>query len=378
MKVTQISYTPATGWTNVPSDCSENTLVLAFADQPFGSKPEVWKQLRAQAGKATVLACSTAGGIQGPDSHDDDIVGAVAQFEKTAIKYVSTNIRDAADSFAAGERIAGALPKDQLTAVFVLSAGLNVNGSELVKGMSSLLPSGVTLSGGLAGDGTKFQSTWVLSAESAEPNCVAAIGFYGSDIHFAYGSQGGWDKFGVERRVTRSKGSVLYELDGKPALKLYKEYLGDHADQLPAAGLLFPLAVRPELQSDRFLVRTIMQVDEQEQSLVFAGDVPSGSYAQLMRANFERLIQGAANAGQMATNPAEQSGDALAIAISCVGRKAILGGRAEDELDASLAMMPAGTQQIGFYSYGEVAPNGSGGPCQFHNQTMTITRFYEG
>ena len=97
-----------------------------------------------------------------------------------------------------------------------------------------------------------------------------------------------------------------------------------------------------------------------------------------MRANFERLIQGAANAAQMATNPVQQKGDALAVAISCVGRKAILGGRAEDELDAALAMMPAGTQQVGFYSYGEVAPNGSGGPCQFHNQTMTITRFYEG
>ena len=105
---------------------------------------------------------------------------------------------------------------------------------------------------------------------------------------------------------------------------------------------------------------------------------PWARMAQLMRANFDRLIQGAANAGQMASHTVGQKGDALAIAISCVGRKAILGGRAEDELDAALAMMPAGTQQVGFYSYGEVAPPGSGEPCQFHNQTMTITRFYEG
>ena len=378
MKVTQFSYRPASGWSNIPANCSENTLVLAFAEQPFGEQPQVWKQLREKTGKATVLACSTAGGIQGPEMQDDVIVGAVAEFEKTTIKFVSTSIADGEDSLQAGERIAAALPKDKLTAVFVLSAGLGVNGSELVKGISSHLPKNVTLSGGLAGDGTRFQSTWVLDGESPQPHCVAAIGFYGSDIHFAYGSQGGWDKFGIERRITKANGSELYELDGKPALKLYKEYLGDRAAELPAAGLLFPLAVRPELQSDKFLVRTILQVDEKKQSLVFAGDVPTGSYAQLMRANFERLIQGAANAAQMAQNPAEQKGDALAIAISCVGRKAILGARAEDELDAAFSMMPAGTKQVGFYSYGEVAPNGSGGPCQFHNQTMTITRFYEG
>jgi hypothetical protein len=378
MKVTQISYSPSTGWNNIPPGCAENTLILAFADRPFGNQPEVWNQLREKAGNATVLACSTAGGILGPDAHDNDIVGAVAEFEKTRIQLVSTTVENAVDSFNAGVRIAQKLPANQLTAVFVLSPGLSINGSELVKGISSVLPEGVTLSGGLAGDGANFQSTWVLESGVPQEHCISAIGFYGPDIHFAYGSQGGWDKFGVERRVTKSEGSVLYELDGKPALKLYKEYLGERASELPAAGLLFPLALRPELQSDKFLVRTILQVDEKEQSLVFAGDVPIGSYAQLMRANFDRLIQGAANAAQMAKNPAEQKGDALAVAISCVGRKAILGGRAEDELDAALAMMPSGTKQVGFYSYGEVAPNGSGGPCQFHNQTMTITRFYEG
>ncbi len=378
MKVTQIAYTPGDGWSNISVGGSENTLVLAFADRSFGADSEIWDQLRAKTGKAKLLACSTAGGIQAAELRENCVVGAITEFEKTVIELVSTHVAGREDSFRAGVRIAQALPKEGLTAVFVLSDGLKVNGSDLVKGISAILPDNVTLSGGLAGDGAKFESTWVMGGDAGQANCVAAVGFYGPDIHFGYGSQGGWDKFGVERRITKSEGSILYQLDGKPALKLYKEYLGERANELPAAGLFFPLAVREQAQSDKFLVRTILRVDEASQSLIFAGDVPTGGYAQLMRANFERLIQGAANAGHSASNGGKQKGDALAIAISCVGRKLILGGRAEDELDAALAMMPAGTEQIGFYSYGEVAPNGKEGPCQLHNQTMTITRFYEG
>lgn len=236
----------------------------------------------------------------------------------------------------------------------------------------------MTVSGGLAGDGSAFQHTWVLTNRGLGPCRAAAVGFYGDHIHFTYGSQGGWDNFGIGRTVTKAEGSVLYEVDGKPILKLYREYLGDQAEGLPATGLLFPLSIRSPEDPEQVVVRTILQIDEAAQSMTFAGDIPIGSSARLMKANVDRLIQGAAAAAEQTVNGNGFSlPNSLAIAVSCVGRKLVLGGRAEDELDATLSVFPDGTQQIGFYSYGELAPYAATGRCQLHNQTMTVTRFYE-
>jgi hypothetical protein len=233
------------------------------------------------------------------------------------------------------------------------------------------------VTGGLAGDGSSFKTTWVIFQGKIYYNAIVAAGFYGDHIHIGYSSRGGWDIFGPERRVTRSQNNVLYELDNKPALALYKEYLGEKASELPASGLLFPLAIWTDKDSARKLVRTILGVDENTQSLTFAGDIPTGSTAQLMRANFDRLITGAGEAGEIANDslkiPASNNTNPiLAIAISCVGRKLLLGERTEEETEATLESLPKDTQQIGFYSYGELSPYGSGS-CDLHNQTMTLS-----
>ena len=124
----------------------------------------------------------------------------------------------------------------------------------------------------------------------------------------------GWDPFGPERLITRSEGNVLYELDGKSALDLYKRYLGEHSQELPASGLRFPLSLRIP-GADTRLVRTILAVDEPHQSMRFAGDVPQGAYAQLMKANFDRLIDGA-----IESRPREPR-DAGVRAAACAARE---------------------------------------------------------
>jgi len=258
----------------------------------------------------------------------------------------------------------------------VLSDGLQVNGSELVRGMNSILPASVTVTGGLAGDGDRFKRTWVIADRRLTPGFVAAVGLYGDAVRVGHGSKGGWDAFGVERRVTRSRGNVLFELDGRPALQLYKEYLGERASGLPAAGLLFPLTLRSAPSDDKRLVRTILAVDEATQSMTFAGDIPEGYYAQLMCANFDRLIQGASEAALSTGNRVATGPAPLAIAISCVGRRLVLGERAEEETEATLEVLPPGTRQIGFYSYGEISPYTTG-HCDLHNQTMTLTTISE-
>jgi hypothetical protein len=201
------------------------------------------------------------------------------------------------------------------------------------------------------------------------------VGFYGDHVHLGHGSKGGWDIFGPERRVTKSSGNILYELDGRPALQLYKEYLGERAAGLPATGLLFPLSLRVTKSENKSLVRTILAVDEAHQSMTFAGDIPEGYLAQLMRANFDRLVQGASEAAQ-STSRNNGSAAVLAVAISCVGRRLVLGERTEEETEAALEVLPRGTAQVGFYSYGEISPYASG-LCDLHNQTMTLTTISE-
>lgn len=205
-------------------------------------------------------------------------------------------------------------------------------------------------------------------------NFVSAVGFYGEKVKIRHGSKGGWDIFGHERKVTKAKDNQLFEIDGKPALDLYKNYLGELAAELPASALLFPLSIRLDQNDEKRVVRTILSIDEEKKSLTFAGDIPEGSLIQLMRANFDRLIDGAAEAALMTQE--DSKNDVLSIAISCVGRKLILGERADEELEAALDSLPPKTKQIGFYSYGEISPYATG-HCDLHNQTMTLTTISE-
>jgi hypothetical protein len=376
MRASVFSHLATTGWSPPldPSLDSDSTLVVAFGASGLVDAPGPVEEVIAAYPRARVLGCSTSGEVHGTRVHDDSLVVAVARFDSVGLREASAPVASAADSFAAGESIARRLQADDLRAVLVFSDGLLVNGSELVRGLNAVLPPEVVVSGGLAGDGDRFQRTWVLDQRRIRAGCVSAVGLYGAALRVGHGSKGGWDAFGVERQVTRSEGNVLYELDGRPALALYKEYLGDRASGLPAAALLFPLTLRSDIDDDRRLVRTILAVDEAKQSMTFAGDIPEGWYAQLMYANFDRLVDGAGDAATAALG--EQQDEVLAIAVSCVGRRLVLGDRAEEEVEATADVLPRAALQVGFYSYGELSPL-AGGQCELHNQTMTLTTLAE-
>ena len=380
MKLDTFTYAAETGWSvdPLPTLDSNSTLVVVFGATEWGENDQPFDELMAAYPHSHVIGCSTAGEIFGTGLADGSLAVAVARFEHgTRVNSATAVVGSQEDSFAAGEALARQLDDPSLRAVLLLSDGLHVNGSELVRGLNSVLSSDVVVTGGLAGDGSRFQQTWVVHNGAPRDNLVVAAGLYGSHVSVGHGSKGGWDNFGPERVVTRSQANILYELDGRPALELYKEYLGELADGLPATGLLFPLALRSDSDDEKSLVRTILAVDESAQSLTFAGDVPQGSLARLMRANFDRLIDGASEAGSLAAgDDASDTDEVLAIAISCVGRRLVLGQRTEEEIEATLDVLPRGTQQIGFYSYGEISPFAHGS-CDLHNQTMTLTTIRE-
>jgi hypothetical protein len=305
---------------------------------------------------------------------DDSLVVTTVEFDDTPLELSRTTVSDMADSRAAGEFLANDLPHQDLRHVFVLSDGLKVNGTALSEGLAASLPPNVVVTGGLSGDGDRFTRTLVCADDVPAEGTIAALGLYGDSLRVGYGSLGGWDPFGPDRLITRSDGNVLYELDNQSALELYKTYLGPHAAGLPSTGLLFPLELRTGNQG---LVRTILAVDEKEQSMTFAGDVPEGCYARLMKANFERLIDGAIGAAK-SCHESLQGGDAsLAVLISCVCRKLVLKQRIEEEVEGVREVLGEAATLAGFYSYGEISPQTPSAKCELHNQTMTITTFAE-
>jgi hypothetical protein len=380
MKLETFAYSVERGWSldRFPAMDSEQTLVMVFGATSFLDNPDpIYELIRAYP-LAQIVGCSTAGEIFGTIIQDETLSVAVIRFESTRVACVSTQVASAQDSYRAGEYIADQLIAPDLVAVFVLSTGTEINGSELVRALNDRLMGRVVVTGGLAGDGDRFERTWVINDRKLARDYVCAVGLYGSHLRVGHGSKGGWDVFGPQRLVTRSIGNVLYELDGKPALDLYKEYLGDLVSELPSSAMLFPLALSADQQDQKSIVRTILGVDEEDKSLTFAGDIPGGYYAQLMKANFDRLIDGASEAALMTGLSGNQpaADPTLSIAISCVGRRLVLGERTEEELEATLEVLPQGVKQIGFYSYGEISPYASG-TCDLHNQTMTITTLQE-
>jgi hypothetical protein len=379
MKTEQRVYVETSGWKST-SDSNlgrSAQLVFLFGNKDLLKKQELIDGVRSWYPHAEIIGCSTAGEICQEEVYSNSIVCTAVWFEKTTVRIVAEPVDSNETDFNIGERLAHQLPEKDLIHVLILSEGLNINGSELTKGLNSIMKNRVPVTGGLAGDESDFRETVIVYNKAGKKNLVLAIGFYGQSLRVGYGCKGGWDSFGVDRLVTRSKANVLYELDGQPALELYKKYLGEHAANLPASALLFPLSLRLK-DSENPVVRTILSINEAEGSMIFAGDIPEGEYVRLMKANFDKLVDGAIGAAEMSKVSLGSFEPDLALLISCVGRRLVMKQRVEEELESVREILGHDTVMAGFYSYGEICPGSLlESHCELHNQTMTITTFKE-
>ncbi|WP_035383683.1 FIST N-terminal domain-containing protein [Ferriphaselus sp. R-1] len=369
MQYGQLRWTDSNGWQG--EVLAEANVVFVFADHPFFQTEACYAQLRDRFPSAHIVGCSSSGSVLGTEISDGDVVATAVKLERGRVELVVSDFPAGGDVRAVGATLIAQLKADDLRHAFVISDGLQVNGSELAKGLNS---ASVAVTGGLAGDGTRFGATWVMADAPATQGRIAALGLYG-DLRVRSGCFAGWQEFGAERVVTKSVGNVVYEIDGEPALTLYKKYLGDQAAGLPGSGLRFPLSVQ-ESKADRALIRTLLAVDEAAQSLTFAGDVPQGYLCKLMRTNLDSLIDNAGMAAEAAqADQADATG--VCLVVSCVGRRLVLGQLTEDELEIVRETLGENTAITGFYSYGELAPFSDILQCQLHNQTMTLTTLYE-
>lgn len=377
MKTVQLIKYKNQDWNYIGEKQNLNTpLVLVFGNRYLLEAPSIYKEIKVLFPDGHIVFGSTCAEISSNTVNEDSITITAMEFERSTFQIKTSNVLNSdLDSFKTGNDLIKQFSEEGLKYVFVVSEGSFINGSQLTKGMSTFSNHNLIITGGLCGDDARFEKTLASYNENPKEGEIVAIGFYGETLEITFSIHGGWTPFGPERIVTKSKDNTLYELDGKPALDLYKNYLGDKAKDLPGAALLYPLNVTSENEKQS-IVRSILNINEEENAVILAGDIPENSIVQLMMTNVDNI----ANASERAAKQALEfriNKPEIALLVSCIGRKLVLDQRVEEEIEEVIEVLGGETTICGFYSYGEIAPFHGEIACQLHNQTMTITLISE-
>ena len=351
-------------------------LVLVFGNRYILESEDIYDEVKDLFPNAHIVFGTTSGEIIDDRVLDGTVVLTAIEFKNSSVLIKRRNTNDYKNNdYKLGESLMAEFPKENLKHLFIISEGTSVNGSALISGLEKVKDASISLSGGLCGDDDRFERTLASYNENPKEGEIIAIGFYGETLEITSSNYGGWTSFGPERIITKSEGNILFELDDKPALDLYKKYLGEKANELPKSALLFPLSVRLEEDSEP-LVRTILNIDNDKNTMILAGDVPKGSRVQLMMSSVDDIANGAFHAAELAMKGREKNPE-LALLISCIGRKLVMDQRTEEEIEEVKSVIGDDTFISGFYSYGEMAPFSGQQECKLHNQTMTLTLFSE-
>ncbi|WP_204344127.1 FIST signal transduction protein [Psychroserpens algicola] len=377
MKTVQLVKHKDQQWTYVGENQKLNEpLVLVFGNRYLLEEHSIYEEIKAIFPDGHIVFGSACAEISSSTVNEDSITITAMEFEKSRFLIKTSNVLNAdLDSFKTGNDLIKQFPEKDLKYVFVVSEGSFINGSQLTKGMTASTQNNLLITGGLCGDDTRFEKTLASYNENPKEGEIVAVGFYGESLEITFSIHGGWTPFGPERIVTKSKDNTLYELDGQPALDLYKTYLGDKAKDLPGAALLYPLNVTSKDESQS-IVRSILNINEAENAVILAGDIPENSKVQLMMTNVDHIANASERAAKQALEYREHKPE-VAFLVSCIGRKLVLDQRVEEEIEEVIEVLGDDTTVSGFYSYGEIAPFHGEIACQLHNQTMTITLISE-
>lgn len=350
-------------------------IVFLFGDTDIIKDEKRFFELAELFPNAKIVGCSSSGNILNSQVTKFPIVATAISFDKASVEISSITFTEEDDIEQISQNLINNLPKENLKHIFLMSDGLLINGSELTRGMNKINKF-VPITGGMAGDGARFYETYVIANSIPAQRTIVAIGFYGDSLTIQSGCFAGWSEFGTQRTITKSTGNILYEIDGQPALDLYKKYLGEYASDLPNSGLRYPLNIKENEDSKQEVIRTLLGVNEEDKSITFAGDVPVGFKARLMKSDIDELIDGAGKAAEVITKTNDKT--AFGLIVSCVGRKIVMNQLIDDELEIIQEILGENVLLSGFYSYGEIAPfQDNLLNCELHNQTMTLTTIYE-
>ncbi len=350
-----------------------DSLILLFQDRiEYQESTQAHDLLSQKFPDLDIVFISTGGSITDDDQIVDSPYAVLLHLEKSRLVSSIYSFDDYEDETTLGEHIISATCHEELKYIMLFTVGNEHNIGSVLRGLDENLNKKISISGGIAADSTRFDQSLVGLNGTVNNHSIVSIAFYGQDLKVKTNYSGGWIPFGPSRTVTRSEDNVLYEIDGQPALDLYKKYLGEeHTAKLPESALYFPLQVDRDGKSEP-IARTVLSIDEESKTMHFAGDIPQDVPVRLMRTTLEEIILAAGNT--LHDSPTEEV--EVTLLISCIGRRLLLEQRIEEEIEEVRDHVPNDSFIFGYYSYGEISMN-SIHKGEIYNQTMTITTFSE-
>jgi hypothetical protein len=362
-------------------------LCIVFASSEF-DQDEVIAGVAKGANDAPIIGCSTAGEITGSGVFTRSVVVMVVKSDTidffTGLGENVSNGARQAGAFVAKETLDKAKNAGKELKVFIMLPDvLTGNGADAVRGALDVLGQHFPLVGGAAGDDFKFKQTYQYSDGRVVSGAIAAVGISGN-FTMGVGVRHGWMPIGLPRKVTKSEGSVVHELDGKPAVSIYEDYFGQKVDELreePLARLAitYPLGLKLPDYSNEYLLRDPITVNE-DGSITCAAEIPMGSEVRIMIGSTEKAIEASEEAARNMMEPFKQNNSTpkFVLMFNCIAREKLFAQKAIDEINAMSQVIGREVPMIGFYTYGEQAPLGGEvhdlTKCnpKFHNETVVL------
>ncbi len=323
-----------------------------------------------------LVGFSTSGHYISNEIEDDNIVYAALKFESSSVKVQTYNISDFSNSGELGEGIAKNIEElSKVKGIGIISDGGQVNGTELMTGLSMNLDNKIPIFGGMAGDQARFEATMTGLNEMPSHGNVIVISFIGEKLNISTAHDDGWSSMGMEFTITSSEGNILNTADNKNIYDMLHELLEpENEDEFNRNTLFYPFSLTTD--DGVSVIRTPIKVNHKEKTLVYAGDMPQGAKITLMKSNTMDLLDSAMHATTATKN--EDKLESFLFAISCVGRRVVLGDMASEEYE-EISNIYDKAKILGFYSYGEFTRSaGDDSYCKMHNQTFTLASISEG
>ncbi|MCB9755079.1 MAG: FIST C-terminal domain-containing protein [Myxococcales bacterium] len=254
--------------------------------------------------------------------------------------------------------------------LLVFSAGLKADGEQIVSGVLDAVDQGAPLFGGLAGDDLTLHRTSVALGESICHDGALALVFDQARVELRGVASSGWQPIGASKTVTRAEGNLVFEIDGQPAIDVYKTILHTTGSEGMMESELPLLVYRDDGSA---VVRTAMMTDHERGALVYAGTVRQGARVRFASPPGFEITEHAVAEVKAFQEREAPAADAVLIA-SCKGRHLALGPMVEDEIEALHELWARPT--VGFFSFGEIGRlTGSG--TDFHNNTFSLVTIRE-
>lgn len=348
-------------------------VVLVFASaahDPAAVLEGMWSRLPASV---RLLGCTSFAEIGDDGAVVESVTAMALSFDTVQWQVYRVDPIDGT-SADAGRMLAEQMVDFDPSLVITLPDGLRLNSTKFVAAMQEVLGRRPVI-GGLSADDLSFDRTAELFDRDVLRGGAVALALRGP-IVFASSAMAGFQPVGVTRTCTRVEHDKrIVELDGHPALDLYREFLGPDVAERPNIGTEFPLAMVESPNADymasdeRFqVIRAVRELDAKRGSLACGGDVYEGAKVRMTRGTKDDLIAAAVEATAQARRAVPNP--VVGLFFNCAGRKLVLGARYPAEVRAAFDALGPDVAKIGFYTFGEIAP--VAGANMYHDETFTL------